>query len=99
MRHPTQSLGQLLAQLIRDLGLDKKIQEHQLVARWPEVVGEQIASHSRAVTCEAGTLVVEVESASWRHELLYMKPAIIERLNQAAGDHIIHEIMLTHTRK
>lgn len=99
MKQATQSLGQILAQLIRDLGIEKKIRASRLVEQWPEVVGDQIASHARAVTCEGGTLFVEVDSASWRHELLYMKPHIIERLNQAAGDHIIQDIMLTNTRR
>lgn len=99
MPHATQSLGQIITQLIRDLGIDKKIKEQQLIARWPEVVGDQIAHHTRATTCEAGTLFVEVESASWRHELLYMKPIIIERLNQTAESHVIQDIILTTTRK
>lgn len=94
-----QSLGDVLATLIQDLGFEKKLSEQSVIAQWPQVVGDKIAKHTRAVTCEGGKLFVEVDSAAWRHELLYMKGQILEGLNRKAGSKVIQEIILTNRRR
>ncbi len=94
-----ETLGDALASLIQNLGFEKKLNEQKLIAQWPLVVGDKIAKHTHAVTCEGGKLFVEVDSAAWRHELLYMKAQILDRLNQKAGSKIIQEIILTNRRR
>lgn len=94
-----QSLGEALARLISDLGFEKKLKEQEVVEQWCRVVGDQIAKHARAVACEGGKLFVEVDSAAWRHELLYMKSQILERVNQTAGIQVVQEIILTNSRR
>ena len=93
------SLGDALSQLVKDLGFEKKFAEMQVIAQWPDVVGRQIASHANAVSCEGGKLFVEVDSASWRQELFYMKVDILKRLNHGAGQKIVQDIILTNTRR
>lgn len=93
------SLGDALAQLVKDLGFEKKFEEQQVVAQWSNVVGDQIASHTHAVSCEGGKLFVEVDSAAWRQELFYMKTDILKRLNLDAGQKIVQDIILTNTRR
>ena len=93
------SLGDVLSQLVKDLGFEKKFEEMQVIAQWPDVVGREIASHTHAVSCEGGKLFVEVDSASWRQELFYMKVDILKRLNHSAGQKIVQDIILTNTRR
>jgi predicted nucleic acid-binding Zn ribbon protein len=93
------SLGEALAQLIQDLGFEKKLKEQHLLTQWPQAVGEQIASHARAVNLEGGKLFVEVDSAAWRQELHYMKTQILERLNQMAGSDMVQDIILTNRKR
>ena len=93
------SLGDVLSQLVKDLGFEKKFEEIQVIAQWPDVVGREIASHTHAVSCEGGKLFVEVDSASWRQELFYMKADILKRLNHSAGQKIVQDIILTNTRR
>ena len=98
-RSAARPLGLAITQLIRDLGFEKKLKEQDMILRWPDIVGGHIAEHARAVACEGGTLFVEVQSAAWRHELVYMKSHLIERLNQEAGSLLIQDIILTNRRK
>ena len=81
------------------VSLEKKFEEMEVIAQWPDVVGRQIASHTHAVSCEGGKLFVEVDSASWRQELFYMKVDILKRLNHGAGQEIVQDIILTNTRR
>ncbi len=50
---------------------------------WPELVGEEIAGHTRVVHVEAGRLLVAVDSAIWRHELMFHKEMLLDKLNGA----------------
>lgn len=92
------SLGDALAKLIKDLGFEKKLQEQSLLAQWPNLVGDQIAGHTKVVTIEGGKLFVEVDSAAWRQELHYMKPQILDRLNETAGSSLVLEIILINKK-
>jgi len=94
-----ETLGQALNGLIKNLGLEHKFKEQSVISRWPELVGDKIANHTRPVSCEGGKLFVEVDSAAWRHELLYMRAHILETLNQNAGSNIIQEIILTNRKR
>ena len=64
-------------------GLAKRLDVSQVVDRWAEVVGPQIAAvtHAEAVNAE-GTLWVRVASSAWANELSLMAPRILSKLNQ-----------------
>jgi predicted nucleic acid-binding Zn ribbon protein len=89
------SLGDALGRLIQDLGLEKKLQDQNVIHLWPRIVGDHIAQHTRAVVCEGGKLFVEVDSAAWRQELHFMKAQILERIGQLTDNHTVKEIILT----
>ncbi len=95
----TTSLGDALERLIRSLGMEDKLEEQQAVARWSEVVGDRIALHARAVFFDGGKLVVEVDSASWRQELFYMKQDILNRLDRSFGKPLVQDIIFTNSRR
>ncbi|MBM3264610.1 MAG: DUF721 domain-containing protein [candidate division Zixibacteria bacterium] len=92
-------LADALAGLIRNLGFEKKLKEQQLIQRWAEIVGQQIAVHSKAVHFEGGKLFVEVDSAAWRQELHFMKAQIAYRLNEASETPMVREIILTNKKR
>ena len=64
-------------------GLRKRLDVSQVVDRWAEVVGPQVAHVTRAEAVNAdGTLWVRVASSAWANELSLMAPRILARLNQ-----------------
>ena len=64
-------------------GLAKRLDVSQVVERWAQVVGPQIAAatHAEAVNAD-GTLWVRVASSAWANELSLMAPRILAKLNQ-----------------
>jgi hypothetical protein len=54
-------------------------------AYWPHLVGDEIASRTRVVKVENGTLVVEVPDASWRRELHRLQGSLLGRLRGPLG--------------
>ena len=91
----SQALGNVFAQLFRELGIDKAIEQNQAVTRWAEITGERIAQVSQAVKIEKGVLYVKVNSPVWRNELVFMKHNLIENINQTLKKTIVKDIKFT----
>ncbi len=59
----------------------------EVVAAWPEVVGDSIATNSwPARLARDGTLHVSVSSSPWAFELAQLEPEIAARLAHALGE-------------
>ncbi len=85
-------IGEALEELVRKLGIKKKLQEYDAVLRWEEIVGQQIARVTVATRITKGILFVRVKSSAWRNELTMRKVEIKEKLNTALGEDIVTDI-------
>jgi predicted nucleic acid-binding Zn ribbon protein len=92
-RTEPESLRGVLQNLLRSLGLEKRIKEQELVLNWEKIVGEKIADKAKAYKIERNKLFVRVESSCWRNELFYLKKDIIEKLNSSAKQEIVKDII------
>jgi len=84
------------AKLIRSLGLPKDIisSEQLACAAWAAAVGKKIAVHTRASRLVGQRLVVEVEDAVWRRQLLALSPQILNNLAKALGPSLVEDLEL-----
>jgi predicted nucleic acid-binding Zn ribbon protein len=87
------SLGRALQKLLRSWGIESRVRENQAAMCWSEAVGPRIAEQTEALGVEDGKVFVRVRSSSWKTELVFMKPKIIDRLNQAVGKEVIKDIV------
>lgn len=87
-------IGAPLKDLLARLHLTEPLRGWQAVEAWPEVVGERVAARARAVSFRDGTLLVEVDSATWMNELGYLKLRMVTELNRRLGGEIVREIRL-----
>ena len=87
-----QRIGQILGEVIRDLGLTKRLSEQRAVVDWPNVVGARVAGHSRALRVDGGMLFVQVDSSVWAQELSLMKRRILRELNARIGKDVIENV-------
>ena len=85
-------IGRILAEVVQDLGLEKKLTEHRAVVEWPEIAGRGIAEHSRAIRVQGKKLFVEVESSVWAQELSLMKPRIMREIDARIGKDVIENV-------
>lgn len=88
------SVGEVLATLTRRYGLQSKLFESNLTERWPEVAGEMIATHTRPDGIRFKRLYVLVENSVWLQQLTFFKPALLEKINAAAGKPLVTDIVL-----
>lgn len=73
-------VGDVLPSVLRGLGLQKRFNERQVVEKWAEVVGPELAQRSRATGFERGTLFVHVEHGAWMQELHFMEKELVRKL-------------------
>ncbi len=75
-------LAQVLDEYLKSSGLGKGVERAEVVQRWPELVGPQIAAVTEAESVsEDGVLRVRVATAPWASELSLMTPRILARVN------------------
>ena len=62
-------IGDVLAEVIDDQGWTREVNVHQLLARWPTLVGPVNAAHSVPESYKATVLTVRAESSTWASSL------------------------------
>ena len=77
------TLTEALKGWIATSGLGPRIEQAEVLSRWAELVGPQIAgvTEPESITPD-GVLRVRVTTAPWANELSLMTPVILGRLNE-----------------
>lgn len=88
-------IGDVLPAVLRDLGLQTRFKERQVVDTWAAVVGPELAQRSRALRCENGTLVVRVDHGAWMQELHFIEKELLSKLRAACPDVNLTKIRFT----
>ncbi|MEW6543926.1 MAG: DUF721 domain-containing protein [Nitrospirota bacterium] len=96
MRKPSAltSVSAVLDGLAKRLGLESKLLEFHLRRRWPEIVGEQIAAHTRPDSIRFKKLYLLVENSVWLQQLTFLKPTLLEKINEAGGAKLVADLVL-----
>ena len=81
-----------LRRQIRRMGCRKKIESAQVIARFREVVGPQVAARAKIESLTNGKLTLVVPEMSWKQELNRSKYDLMKRLNDSAGRNVVREI-------
>jgi predicted nucleic acid-binding Zn ribbon protein len=90
-----ESISAILARQLEKTGIAKRVKQASVEHIWPQLVGPEIAGHTRFVKVDAGRVFIAVDSPVWRQELFFKKEALIEILNRELGDDIVTDIMFT----
>jgi hypothetical protein len=93
MREAAQVKG-LLDQLLQGLGLDERFQQCRALVIWEDVVGPQIAGHTKPHKVRDGVLEVSVDQPTWMQQLHLMKPQLLAKLNAQLDDAPLKDIFL-----
>jgi predicted nucleic acid-binding Zn ribbon protein len=80
-----QPLGGELAKLVDTEGWELMLRVRGVIARWEELVGDEIAAHATPETFIDGVLVVRTDSTAWATQLKLLTPQVLSRLNEELG--------------
>jgi predicted nucleic acid-binding Zn ribbon protein len=88
-----QPVAALLEKVMRNLGLNERLNEAQILDAWREIVGEFIASHAAPGRLSKGVLYVQVIQPTVHYELdRVWKPEIVKKLKARFGAKVIRDV-------
>lgn len=92
-RSKTISLAEALRDYIREMNLESKLREVNLISSWEEIVGKVISSRTSKLYIKDHILFVYLDSSVARNELMMLREELKEKLNQRAGAAVINDIV------
>lgn len=78
-------IGELLGVVADAQGWTTELSIHQLLGRWPTLVGPVNAAHCQPEHFGDGVLTVRAESSTWASSLRSIAPQLVAVLNEALG--------------
>jgi predicted nucleic acid-binding Zn ribbon protein len=63
-----------------------------VIGSWPQIVGPQLATHTRPGTFNDGELTVPADSDAWAAQVRLMAPQLIKRLAEELGHGTVRRI-------
>lgn len=93
-RSRTISIAEAMKDYIREMNLEGKLLEVNLINSWEEMVGKAISSRTSKVYIRDHVLYIHLTSSVARNELMMLREALREKLNEKSGKELIREIVL-----
>lgn len=87
-----QAITEIIPKMVDAMGFHKQYRTKLVLFCWNKIVGEEIAAQSAPVSIEFGVLFLSVHNSVWCHHLSMMKPELICKVNQFAGEPIVKDI-------
>jgi|SRR5680860_1222213 len=71
------AVGSSLDRVMKRLGAARVATTQSVFDRWPDLVGEQVASRARPVSLRDATLLVSVDDPAWATQLRFLEAQIL----------------------
>jgi predicted nucleic acid-binding Zn ribbon protein len=85
-------VGAALSDLLAERGWQAQAAGASVLNRWAELVGEQVAAHSRPIQLRDGELVIEAESTAWATQLRLLSRTLTARLGEQLGVDVVRKL-------
>jgi len=92
-RSKTISIAEAVSDYIKEMNIGSKLSEAGVLNSWEETVGKAISSRTTKIYIKEHILYVHLSSSVVRNELLMLREALREKLNQKAGTEAIKDIV------
>jgi hypothetical protein len=86
------SLGDIFPKMMKNLGLAHRYKAETILLNWRQIVGEEIAAHTRPGRINRRVLTLAANNAVWAHHLSTLKEEIIAKINAFAGEKAVSDL-------
>ena len=90
----TQKISDVIRESLREMQIDRKLKEVNIVSQWESLMGRTVASRTSKIYIRNHILYIHVTSSVLKNELMMLRQDIISRLNERAGERLIEEIVI-----
>jgi predicted nucleic acid-binding Zn ribbon protein len=91
-------VGSILRESLRALGWEGRVREEQVLTRWEEAVGPQIAAHARPSHVANRRLTVVTENPVWTQQLSLLRTDLLRRIARTFGEGVVTELFFVTGR-
>ena len=92
-RTPARTAAEVLPQLMKDMRMEARQGEAEVVKVWNSLLDPNITAHAQPANLHKGTLFVNVDSNVWLSEIVrYRRKEILDRLQHSFGKALIQKI-------
>ena len=91
-RDDPQPLAQAIDGLLGDQGWRREAAVGGAFGRWPDIVGPDLAAHTRPGSFADGELTVITDSTAWATQVRLLAPNLVRRLNAELGDGTVRRV-------
>ena len=92
-RNEPQKVDDIIKSVLNSAGLLSKIKEADIMQKWSDIAGENIAQKAKPIKIHDKKLYLKVESSIWRNELIFHKEKLMEEIEKKAGNRLINDII------
>jgi len=89
----SQKINDIIRELFNSNGLNRKLEEAELMASWSNIMGENINKLTSRLYIRNNQLFVKLKSAALKHELSLRKTEILQKFVEYHGKEIIKDIV------
>jgi len=93
-RDDPEPLAAAIGGLLDGRGWQQQAAMGSVFGRWAEIVGADLAAHTRPDTFADGELAVTADSTAWATQVRLLAPELIRRLNAELGDGTVRRVKL-----
>lgn len=93
MRRTPKSIGDILKSVARKQGWEDKLSQHKIPQAWEEIIEPGISKITKIIKFSRGTLIIRVDSPTWRYELNLREQKLREDLNNSIGEKLVSRII------
>ncbi|MGH3387952.1 MAG: DUF721 domain-containing protein [Actinomadura sp.] len=86
------AFGAAIRDLLADRGWEQRAAIGGVFGNWPQIVGRELAEHTRPERFEDGELVVIADSTAWATQLRLLAGTLVRRLNEELGDGTVRRV-------
>lgn len=87
-------LPDILSRFLKTHGMAIHMLECRLQQHWREIVGDHVARHTRPESIRHRKLYLVAENSVWLQQLLFLKPELLAKINDAADGEALTDIVL-----
>ena len=87
-----EGLGNVFNRLLSERGWKSPVAVGSVLARWDELVGQEIALHCRPESFDGNTVLVRCDSTAWATQLRLISPMLIQRFDAELGSGVVTRI-------
>jgi len=87
-------IGEALRDFLNKSKLKNGLRAVQIESIWEEIMGKTIARYTDKIQIINTTLFIYTSMGALKQELIYQKPKIIERINEALCEKVITDVVV-----